>query len=601
MDFQTIATLTVILLAIILFVTEKLSVDLIGLVIICALVITGVISPVEGIRGFSNTATITVAFMFVMSAALLKTGALQFVAYKLSDIFKRNFKLGLVLMMLLIAVISAFINNTPVVAVFIPVVIQIAKSTGKSPSQLLIPLSFASIFGGTCTYIGTSTNVLVSGIAQEFGYEGFSMFQLLPFGLILVLVGTLYMMLIGSRILPKNRKNEEDLGEKFGMREYLTEIELLESTDSIGKTIMQSPLVNDLKIDILEINRNGTRYNLPQGDFILYAGDILKVRCNLSNIKELKSRAKVLEGSSVKMAGDNLQGTGTSLVEMVISANSEFDGKNLQEVDFRRRFRASPLAIRHREEVLHEDLYAIKLKAGDVLLAEVKSHYVKELRKKEMSQNAPFALLSSDIVIDFNRKQFLIVTGVLAIVIALATFGILDIVISVMAGVVALVLLNILNMREVYKAINWKIVFLLAGVLSFGVALNNTGLDQKIAGGLLNQLGPFGPIVVLSGLYLVTSFLTELMSNNATAALMAPIAIAISTQLGLVPTPFLMAVTFAASASFMTPIGYQTNTMVYTAGSYKFTDFTKVGVMLNLLFWVLATIFLPMIFPFQSL
>ncbi|HET8859215.1 SLC13 family permease [Marivirga sp.] len=601
MDFQTIATLTVIILAIILFVTEKLSVDLIGLVIICALVITGVISPVEGIQGFSNTATITVAFMFVMSAALLKTGALQFVAYKLSAIFKRSFRLGLVLMMLLIALISAFINNTPIVAVFIPVVIQIAKSTGKSPSQLLIPLSFASIFGGTCTYIGTSTNVLVSGIAQDFGFEGFSMFQLLPFGFILVAVGTLYMMLIGSRILPKNRQNEENLEEKFGMREYLTEIELQDNTDSIGKTIMQSPLVTDLKIDILEINRQGIRYNLPQGDFILHSGDILKVRCNLSNIKELKSRAKILEGSSVKMAGDNLQGTGTSLVEMVISANSEFDGKNLQELDFRRRFRASPLAIRHREEVLHEDLYDIKLKAGDVLLAEVKSHYVKELRKKEMSQNAPFALLSSDIVIDFNKKQFYIVTTVLAIVIALATFGILDIVISVMAGVVTLVLLNVMNMREVYKAINWKIVFLLAGVLSFGVALSNTGLDQKIASGLLSQLGDFGPVIVLSGLYFVTSMLTELMSNNATAALMAPIAIAISIQLGLVPTPFLMAVTFAASASFMTPIGYQTNTMVYTAGSYKFTDFTKVGVMLNLLFWVLATVFLPLIFPFQPI
>jgi di/tricarboxylate transporter len=601
MDFQIISTIAVILLAIFLFVTEKLSVDLIGLVIICALVITGVISPVEGIQGFSNTATITVAFMFVMSAALLKTGALQYVAYKLSDIFKRNFRWGLVLMMLLIALISAFINNTPVVAVFIPVVIQIAKSTGKSPSQLLIPLSFASIFGGTCTYIGTSTNVLVSGIAQDYGFEGFSMFQLLPFGLVLVLAGTLYMMLIGSKILPKNRKNEEDLEEKFGMREYLTEIELQDNTDSIGKTIMQSPLVNDLKIDVLEINRNGTRYNLPQGDFILNAGDILKVRCNLSNIKELKSRAKVLEGSSLKMAGDNLQGIGTSLVEMVISANSEFDGKNLQEVDFRRRYRASPLAIKHREEVLHEDLYEIKLKAGDVLLAEVKSHYVKELRKKEMSQNAPFALLSSDNVIDFNKKQFLIVTGVLGLVIALATFGILDIVISVMAGVVALVLLNILNMREVYKAINWKIVFLLAGVLSFGVALTNTGLDQEIAALLLNQLGSFGPIIVLSGLYLATSFLTELMSNNATAALMAPIAIAISTQLGLLPTPFLMAVTFAASASFMTPIGYQTNTMVYTAGSYKFTDFTKVGVSLNILFWILATLLIPYIFPFQSL
>jgi len=592
-------TAAVIFGAIVLFIMDKLSVDLIALLIMGSLVVLGVISPVEGMAGFSNPATMTVAFMFVISAAILKTGSLQFVASQLTKTFRNHYQRGVVLLMLMVSAVSAFINNTPVVAVMIPVTIQIAKNSNRAASKLLIPVSYASIFGGMCTLIGTSTNILVSGIAEQNGMVPFKMFDFAPMGLVFVAVGSLFMIFIGQRLLPSRSVNNEDELED-SLIDYLAEIEILENSELANKVILSSPLVKELEMEILELRRGNTSMNLPQGDTTLLVGDILKVRCNVSKMKQLKDQLKVKIIPFASVDDDDLEEiTGkSSFVELVIPTDSALEGKTLREFDFRRRYRAAPLAIRHREEILRDKLQDVRLRAGDVILVEMKTHFMDQWKSNTRDQNIPFIILSEQGILNFDRRSFFIVISVVVAVVTLASTGLLPIVISTLLGVCALVLTGCLNMKEVYRSIQWPIVFLLAGALSLGVAMQNSGLAQAIASTIVNNLSEFGPIAILSGIYLFTSLMTETMSNNATAALVAPLAIATAHQLEVSPVPFVMAVMFAASASFMTPIGYQTNTMIYSAGGYKFKDFIKVGVWLNLLFWILATLLIPIFFPF---
>jgi len=607
MTIDMIITIIVIVISMILFATEVLRVDLVALLIIAALVTSGVITPYEGVQGFSNTATITVAFMFALSAAMLKTGALQFVAHKLSVLFEKNFYLAMGLMMGMIAFISAFINNTPVVAVFIPVIFQIANTAGLDPKKMLIPLSFASIFGGTCTLIGTSTNILVSGIAEKEGLDPISMFQLSPIGLIFLVAGIGYMLLFGIRMLPK-KGTEEDmqhsdnsqdggLENRMSVKNYFTEIELLEKIASDDLKVKVS-VFKEMGVDVLEVQREFNTHTFPSDNLELQEGDTIKVRCDTEKIKKLKNWAQNKENFKVRIGEENLEVKDSSLVELIILTNSPLDGKILGNIDFLGRYKADPLAVKHRRGMMNEDLRNVRLKAGDIVLAEVQNNYIKRLQELENEPQATFAILSKDKILDFDKRNFLIVAAVLVSVITLASLDILHIMTGTISGVSLLVLLKIISMKELYRSIDWQVVFLLAGALSMGTAMNETGLDAMVAEFIVDNLEVWGPIAIVSGLYVLTSIFTELITNNAAAALLAPIAIATAESLGLSPVPFLMAIAFAGSASFMTPIGYQTNTMVYSAGKYKFMDFIKVGTVLNILFWIIATFMIPLVYGF---
>lgn len=593
MTIEIVLVFAVAIGAVILFATEKLSVDLIALLIMASLLILGIITPEEGIHGFSSKATVTVAAMFVISAGLFKTGAVSYLGKLTTLLFKRNYWLGMISVMVAVGFFSAFINNTPVVAVFIPILLGVAREIKASASKLLMPMSFASMFGGVCTLIGTSTNILVSSISEERGQPPFGMFEIAPLGLIMFTVGMIYMLLVGIRLIP-DRRSEGDLIETFDLQEYIAEVVLLENASSVGHAIKDAAIVRDLDIAIFEIQRGEEMIVVPTPDFVLNVGDVLRVRCNLEKFNKIQERAGVLFKSQFKWHDADVETADVKLVEVVIVFNSELVGKSLAELEFREKFGAIVLALRHRGKLMREKIADTKLSAGDTLLLEVRAD-----RYSQFSQNPAFVIISEDDQVVYRRTKLIPALVIVAGVILTATLGIAPIVVSSVIGAILLVLLGAIKMEEVYQAIEWRIIFLLAGVLTLESAMANSGAAPLISSTIISIVSSWGGLVALvSAFYLMTFIFTEMMSNNATAALLTPIAIATANTLGVSPRPFLVAVMFAASASFMTPVGYQTNTLIYGPGQYRFADFLRVGTPLNILFWIVATIFIPYFWPF---
>jgi len=576
--------------AVVLFVTEKFSTDIVAILVMIVLLVSRVLTPAEGLAGFANTATVTVGAMFVLSAGMFRSGAVNFVGKALGRLARHSSGLMLFVLMVGVGVLSSFLNNTAAVAILIPVVIVVARRADTSPSKLLMPLSFASMFGGMCTVLGTSTNILGSAIAEQAGLQAFGMFEFTKLGVIFFAVGVTYMMTLGRRLVPDHR-GQGDLTTSFGLGDYLTDLVLEAESKSVGHSLASAPLVKELDIDVLQILR-GEDTLRPTPETILREGDVLRIQGNLRTINELKGRAGVTFGMSMKWRDEHLQSTDTRLVEAVVGPSSPLAGKTLSESRLRANYGATVLAIRQHGTLRHGQFENITLMPGDALLIDVPNDQIEHLTQQRM-----FLVVSRAGIPRFDWTKASKAVAIVVAVVVVAATGLLPIVAAAVTGALMMVLSGCISTEEAYGAIEWNVLFLLAGMLSLGAAMEKTGASTMLANGMIDSVGALGPLALLAAFFGATMLLTEVMSNNATVALLLPIAITTAQAMDLNPRAFMFAVIFAASSSFMTPVGYQTNTMIYGPGQYRFKDFVRVGAPLNLIFWILGTLLIPWFWP----
>ena len=580
---------------IVLFITELFSIDVTAMLLLTVLLLLGYLSPTEALSGFSNPAVITIALLFILSHALQKTGLLEYVVVRINRLTSQSKSIGNIVYLLTIGFASAFVNNTAIVALFIPVTIRMAKKLKTSPSKLLIPLSYAAILGGTLTLVGTSTNLLVNSIYSNSGAaKPLGMFEFTKYGLILLGIGLTYIMIIAPKILP-SRSITSSLTRSYRLGGYLTEMKLSDKSPLIGKTCLDRGINYNYDVMVLSIYRDNKELisrNIRRKK--LKAGDVLFVRGSLENFLRMKEVEKVTLLTDEKLTQEELEQENNILVECLLSDQSSLIGDTLLTSNFRRRFGAFILAIRRDGTIFRKKIAHIILNAFDTLLV-----YGPANKLKDLSKSSDFIVLG-EVGTELRKQRFWWMSIVVILgAITFAALGIMPIVKSVMIGVIILLVLGVITPQESYQSINWKVIVLIAALIPVGTVIQSSGTANWIAGSInyVTQLTPseWQPRVLLALIYLITMILTELSSNAAAAIIMTPIALAVSQQIGLEPRTFIFAVAFAASASFITPVGYQTNLMVYGPGGYKFIDYIKVGLPLAVIFWISAILILPLI------
>lgn len=589
---DSIILIAVLIGALILFISDKLSADLVAMFMLAVLLLFELVTPAEAVSGFSNSATITIGAMFILSAGLIHTGVVDYLAF-IADKKIKNANIGLMLFIIVVAGgASAFVNNTAVVAVFLPVIIKISRERGISPSKFLIPLSFAAILGGSMTLLGSSTNILISSISKSYGYEEFKIFEFSKMGIILFAVGGVYLLLFSYKLLP-NRASTGDLTKNYRMRRYLTEVTVTGDSPMIGKSLTDRKIAETYDVNILEIIRGEKKYWQKLRSTLIEDQDILLVRGSVQDILNFTKSEKLLSLSDVDLGDRDLQAEDVILAEAVIAPNSKLIGFTVKTINFRRRYGAFVLAIQTHGRTLRSKIGQISLNFGDSLLLQGSADALQDLRG-----NQDF-LMTEEVKLDnFRTNRAIIAIGIIFSVVLLSAFEVFPIMVAAIFGAIAMVTTGCINIKEAYANIDWMVIFLIAGMIPIGIAIEKSGLAINAAEGILNIFGDLSPTFILSGIYIGTVLLTSVLSNTATAIVIAPIGISMAITLGVNPKPFLMATMFGASTSLITPIGYQTNTLVYGPGKYKFFDYVKVGLPLNLIAWLLVTLLIPVFWPF---
>ena len=585
-------TLGIILMAIILFATEKLRVDLVALLVLLAVSITGLASKEEVFLGFANPAVITIWAVYIVSGGLFKTGVADMLGSLILRLSGASEVRLIAVIMLICGTMSAFMNNVGAVAVLLPAVIGISKKTKIPVSKLLIPLAFSSLLGGKMTLIGTPANILAQGILTARGLTGFGFFDITPMGAIVLGTGIIYMVLIGRHLLPV-RKTADDPRVFKQLRDYISEVQVTKESPLIGKNLYESNLGADYDLVVLAIIRDGISFTALHRDFIIEQDDHLILEGSVQNLVTAREALNLKYETDQDFELADLDTEQSYIFEATLAPRSTMVDRTLNEVGFRDRFGFSALAIWRQGDIITDSLRDVKLHFGDALLLQGPPGKVRAL------QDGNEFLVLQHVDLEHNRSHKApIAAGIMLLVITLAIFSNLGIATAMVIGSVLMVLTGCLSMDEAYESIDWRTVFLVGGMLSLGIAMENTGTAQFLANLLLGALGDYGPLGLLAGIYLLSALITQPMSNAAAVVLMVPIAV--DTALGIDANylTFTMAVVIGAATSFLSPVGHKANVLVFGPGGYRFFDYTRVGILLTIALFTISMIFLPIFWPF---